>query len=232
MSKTDEERLADLRLLATTWRRQWDAECAAEGRDRMSEDDDEFLLRLLDAATSGREGVAPTDANLLNVGYAPGAYLMNCPYCKEQVSDVDKRSVSCRPCAVKRWLSHRANEMTRPSPPVTSEERVEAATKAVWFEMGPVRVNATAMLSEIEEAEQAQWRTAEKYVRAALSAIGQGEDLRAEALSAAIDYAIDQGSPSAIDWLRAWRDGDPDVMAELDRHRAVLSAIGQGETDG
>lgn len=186
MSKTDEERLADLRLLATTWRRQWDAECAAEGRDRMSEDDDEFLLRLLDAATSGREGVAPTDANLLNVGYAPGAYLMNCPYCKEQVSDVDKRSVSCRPCAVKRWLSHRANEMTRPSPPVTSEERVDLVKRAILdtytgYIMHTFSGNHPAHVEHNGKAvftggiDECDDFIRTQMARAVLSAIGQGE---------------------------------------------------------
>lgn len=51
--------------------------------------------------------VAPWE-HLKPYGYAPGHYMNKCHVCKEVVVGVDKRAITCRPCAVARHaeLSH------------------------------------------------------------------------------------------------------------------------------
>lgn len=56
---------------------------------------------------------APTDAELLVWGYAPGNYMSSCAACGGDMRDVDKDCLVCRPCAVKRWRYDRANHPER-----------------------------------------------------------------------------------------------------------------------
>ncbi len=38
-------------------------------------------------------------AHLLSCGYAPGDYMSRCHVCEDLVYNVDKRAITCRPCA-------------------------------------------------------------------------------------------------------------------------------------
>jgi hypothetical protein len=59
---------------------------------------------LLDGpSTADSATVAPTDADLLAFGYAPGNYTGKCRECGVEQWNLDKRAAVCRPCAVKRW---------------------------------------------------------------------------------------------------------------------------------
>lgn len=38
-------------------------------------------------------------AHLKKYGYAPGDYIARCHRCQQSASDLDKRAITCRPCA-------------------------------------------------------------------------------------------------------------------------------------
>ena len=47
--------------------------------------------------------------HLMAYGYAPGHYMNTCHVCKQTVMDVDKRAITCRPCAE---AKHAARDFT------------------------------------------------------------------------------------------------------------------------
>lgn len=51
----------------------------------------------------------PDWSHLRQYGYAPGNYMNRCCKCQQIVSNVDKRAVTCRPCAE---AMHRSKEIT------------------------------------------------------------------------------------------------------------------------
>lgn len=84
----------------------------------------------------------------------------------------------------------------------TSREAVEAmAEKCDCFELHEEAALLRALRDELDQAEQ-----------------------RGDALNAAIQYACHERDGYEHDnilWLRDWNEGDPEVMAELDRARAT-----------
>lgn len=61
------------------------------------------------AGTGDQPSPAPTDADLLDYGYAPGNYTSICYGCSTRFYGADKRCRVCRPCAVSRWKARAAD---------------------------------------------------------------------------------------------------------------------------
>lgn len=55
--------------------------------------------RLASPSSEGLGPLAQEWAHLKPYGYAPGDYMSRCHRCKQVVTGLDKRAVTCRPCA-------------------------------------------------------------------------------------------------------------------------------------
>ena len=94
------------------------------------EDAEAALIRLEKAMGVNRPAsakpAAPTDTDLLKVGYAPGNYSNSCVFCGRNASPVDKRCFCCRECAAQRWL-----QVERDTKPAAAESRAEKLARAL-----------------------------------------------------------------------------------------------------
>jgi hypothetical protein len=59
----------------------------------------------------------PNWLHLIGYGYAPGDYMSKCHRCGQIVSGLDKRAVTCRPCAEALEIA-----LTRSEPPTGKEK--------------------------------------------------------------------------------------------------------------
>lgn len=104
-------------------------ECAAcKGRGGFMTEDNPFMP-CHDCEGSGQQLF--TDAELHKYGWAPGNYIIICSICKKQEWNNDKRSISCRPCAIK---AKRSADASRADKPVgrESDDPAVAALAEAW----------------------------------------------------------------------------------------------------
>jgi len=79
--------------------------------------------------------ITPDWFHLMPYGYAPGSYMNRCMHCTNVVAELDKRAVSCRPCAAK------VHEIAR------LREVVESAAAADEFYDSPGAIQRLATMA-------------------------------------------------------------------------------------